>query len=296
MFHFKRQTLWIIIYVTIPLIFILNSVGPGPEQGASSDIDAKLNWSLESITLECDKAICHQSLDGTTRLWVSAMFKPLPVSQVTVPDGLEFTVSRQGGYVVATLAFEQGPDAWRDVSAFLIQWLPANASIMWLVSGADPASFDELLANMETQMSGLSLDNEFVRPKAELVWQAPVIGDPDQLAFLLWIEVLKQRLAGSGIEVAWDHRQSNSYVTLNQPVPAGAFLPVNSNELEPILAVYVDSANERLRSGLQHHRYGVTSIIYSVPYSLFSNQPQRLAQITLDSVNKMREFSFEQSK
>jgi len=296
MFHFKRQTLWIMIYVTIPLIIILNSLGPSPENEDSVSKQATSSWSLDDALLDCSGPLCTQSLQNSETVWISAIMQRLPITKIAIPDAIELALSQQGGFVVATLSFQPVPNAISEFRQFVSAWLPVDANVRWLISGPEPAQIEKQIGFDKLQFSGQSIDNVVTQKDAHILFESPVLGDPQQLSFLLWIEVLKQRLADSGVEITWDHRQTKSLVVINTPLPADIFAAVEKTELDPILSAYEESVSQRRRSGMQLHRYGLTSIIYDVPYDLFLNQSQRLVQVTLDSVNQMREITFEQSK
>lgn len=298
MFQFKRRTLWIIIYVTIPLIFILNQLGPteeGAEPGLFSSTP-QTQWSLDDISAQCNEAYeqCTIALDNSDEVFVSAVVDRLPISAVDVPASVEPSTYEQGGKFVVTVRAANRRRAQRELLAFLRDWIPSDAQRDWVVTGdisIDEARDWRLNANEGEGKSVIS-----TRPigPALTVINTPSVGHPDQLAYLIWMEILKQRLAGYSVQMTWDHRQQQSRVLINQTVVNEADAPVTPAELEPVLAAYLDSANQRLRSQEQIHRYLTTAVVYQIPFEYFIEQPERLQAITLEAVNEMREDTLAQ--
>jgi predicted Zn-dependent peptidase len=112
----------------------------------------------------------------------------------------------------------------------------------------------------------------------------------------LAVSILKQRLTGYDIQMAWDHRRTDSVVSFNSTMTEDAFYPVSLEEFEPIQLAFSESASVRERSQSQVHRYLLTAVLYGLPFNFFVEQPSRLAAIKLEDVNRMMEFSFEQIK
>ena len=181
-----------------------------------------------------------------------------------------------------------------ELMAFLRQWLPADGALNWVVTGAIS---DELVAQLnalETIRSGPGLALSLEPLKALTRLTAPALGTAEQLSFLLWIDLLNGRLAAYSIQGQWRDRQASSYVNFNGTLSADLFYPVDLAELAPVLAAYRAAGAERQRNAAQIDRYAVTAELYRLPLSFFNNQPERLATLSLASVNEMREFALGQ--
>ncbi|WP_196156843.1 hypothetical protein [Reinekea sp. G2M2-21] len=291
MFHFKRRTLWIIIYITIPLVIILNRLGPAPDT-AVSETPAQ-RFSLDHLNLTCQAVVCQLPLSGAPHLQLSVSFNQMPVSQISVPDVLSLNIRQQGGFVIGTVTLVPSPGNVQVLLSFLQQWLP-QPPVGWQLTGAIPEGVADMIAAQNGPFSGIGIVNEPEPVNGLATLEAPALGGEDQLAFLLWIEILKQRLAGYDVQAVWDHRRSTSYVVFNQTLSSDSFSPVKAEELEPVLAAYLQSAGQRERSAEQLHRYAVTAMIYKIPFEFFVNQPRRLSQVTVEAVDRMREFTLEQ--
>jgi len=293
MFHFSRRTLWIIIYVTIPLIILLNSLGPDPL--TDTDTEPMLpTWSLDELALDCQQQVCALTLEGAERIWVSAIVERIPTGQVAVPDSLQLQTQQLGGRFVIGLEGRADAQTQADLMLFLPQWLPSEGDLEWVVSGAVSRDLVAQLNDVGFKRSGTGLTNSVEPIKALTRLQAPALGTADQLAFLLWIDLLRGRLAAYPIKGQWDHRAAISSVGYSGTLSADLFYPVDRAEWAPVLAAYQASAAQRLRSAAQIQRYAVTAQLYRLPLSFFVNQPERLATLSLASVNQMREFALGQ--
>lgn len=296
MFHFKRRTLWIIIYLSIPLIFILNQLGPDSESVEQEPESVRQSWSMDNISAECESKLrfCLLSLEGAEGVSVSAILNQMPADNLEIPASANLNSVLQRGAFVVTLESEPSRTSRKAAIEFLEQWLPYEGWIWWVISG--DLTLQEAKAWLPDQkaLEGGAVPITIESAAALSVLTAPSIGHPDQLAFLMWIEVLKQRLDGYSVRVTWDHRREESLILINQTLAEDSFGDVTDQELAPILTAYQATAAQRDRNQSQLHRYLVTAMNYTVPFDYFIDQPQRLAEVTLESVNRMRDFSFEQ--
>ncbi|WP_320821649.1 hypothetical protein [Reinekea sp.] len=293
MFHFSRRTLWIIIYVTIPLIILLDSLGPDPLDEADSE-PLLPTWSLDELAYNCDRQVCALTLAGAERIWLSAIVERIPTGQVAVPEAVHLQTQQLGGRFVIGLEGPADAQTQADLVAFLQQWLPSEGDLEWVVSGAVSSELVGQLNDLDFQRTGIGLTNSVAPIKVLTRLQAPPLGTADQLAFLLWIDLLRTRLAAYPIKGQWDHRPAISSVGFNGTLSADLFYPVDRAEFAPVLAAYQSSATQRQRSAAQIQRYAVTAALYRLPLSFFVNQPERLATLSLASVNQMREFALGQ--
>lgn len=293
MFHFSRRTLWIIIYITIPLIILLNSLGPKPYIAGEPAPEAP-TWSLDELALDCARQVCTLALAGAEHIRVSALLDRIPTGQVAVPAAFDLQTQQLGGRFVISLEGPANASSQAELMAFLRQWLPADGALNWVVTGAIS---DELVAQLnalETIRSGPGLALSLEPLKALTRLTAPALGTAEQLSFLLWIDLLNGRLAAYSIQGQWRDRQASSYVNFNGTLSADLFYPVDLAELAPVLAAYRAAGAERQRNASQIDRYAVTAELYRLPLSFFINQPERLATLSLASVNEMREFALGQ--
>lgn len=296
MFHFKRRTLWIIIYLSIPLIFILNQLGPDSETIEQEPASVQQTWSMDDVVAECDSTLrfCLLSLDGAERVSVSAILSQMPVDNVEIPATAILNSYLQRGSFIVNLDSDPSRKSRKAATEFLEQWLPNESWIWWVVSGDLTLNEAKAWLPDPRDFNAGAIPVVIESANSLSVLTSPPIGHPDQLSFLMWIEVLKQRLDGYSVRVTWDHRREESLILINQTLAADSFGDVSEGELAPILSAYQASAQQRDRNQSQLHRYMVTAMNYTVPFDYFIDQPERLAEVTLESVNRMREFSFEQ--
>lgn len=288
MFHFNRRTLWIIIYITIPLIFVLNQLGPEPEEPPSAE-EAATHWSLDEIEFRRDEGLWTVDLPGSSVLRLTVIQNRIPAEAVTLQSSNAIRTSQQGGRFLVTVVNPASEEALVTSIEFLQDWLPDGQDRAVVLSGPlNPAWLAETRRLLDT-LSGTGAENQVESVPALTRLSSPPMGSERQLAFLLWIGVLQQRLSGYEPEVRWDHRARTSEVLINQTLSPEVLVPVTEAELAPVLEAYQTSALNRDRGGEQIHRYLVTTAVYDLPLDFLLKQPQRLASVTLADVDQQRE-------
>lgn len=292
MFHFNRRTLWIILYISIALIFLLNQLGPQTDEGGDATTPAA--WSLDAVAFERDGPYWRVELAGARQLRLTIIQSRLPTEPQPSAPPEALRTSRQGGQFLVTVTDPARPDTLAASVDYLVDWLPDGIDRRLAVSGPLTAELTEVLAPLTGRLEG---DGEVRPPRpASAVdrLRSPPMGTREQLAFLLWIGVLQQRLGGYQSEVRWDHRAEVSEVLFSQSLNPALFEPVTEAELAPVLEAYRASAAVRERSAEQIHRYLVTTAVYDLPVDFLLNQQARLAEIDLAAVNRQRQRSREQ--
>ncbi len=288
MFHFNRRTLWIIIYITIPLIFVLNQLGPEPEEPPSAE-EAATHWSLDEIEFRRDEGLWTVDLPGSSVLRLTVIQNRIPAEAVALQSSNAIRTSQQGGRFLVTVVNPASEEALVTSIEFLRDWLPDGQDRAVVLSGPlSPACLAETRRLLDT-LSGTGAENQVESVPALTRLSSPPMGSERQLAFLLWIGVLQQRLSGYEPEVRWDHRARTSEVLINQTLSPEVLVPVTEAELAPVLEAYQTSALNRDRGGEQIHRYLVTTAVYDLPLDFLLKQPQRLASVTLADVDQQRE-------
>ncbi|GGX42105.1 hypothetical protein [Saccharospirillum salsuginis] len=287
MFHFSRRTLWIIIYITIPLIFVLNQLGPDSDEAPSGP--ERLIWSLDRIEFQRDDHLWTVELPDSRTVRLTVIQDRIPAESMTLPDAEAIRTSRQGGRFLVTVVNPTDRRALETSVDFLQQWLPDGDRRDLVLSGPLTADLRAEARRLTAPLAGTGVDNQVAPQPALTRLTSPPMGSQRQLAFLLWVGVLQQRLSGYEPEVRWDHRGRPSEVLINQTLAPEALGPVTEAELEPVLAAYQSAAEQRERSGEQIHRYLVTTAVYGLPLDFLLTQPERLASITLTDVNEQRE-------
>lgn len=291
MFHFSRRTLWIIIYVTIALIFVLHRTGQQTPAPQAENEPRRQAWSLDDIEFHNQNGLWTVDLPGAAQVMVTLAQPLIPTETLPVDPAEALRTSRQGGDFLVTLSNPPRLDVLETSVDFLIQWLPDAQQRSVIVSG--PLT-EELLAQvrrLQGTLQGRGVVNQVASQPALTRLSSPPTGSERQLAFMLWIGVLQQRLSGYQPEVRWDHRQAVSEVLINQTLSPELFKPVTEEELKPVLDAYQASAAVRQRSAEQIHRYLVTTAIYELTPDFLLSQPRRLAKINLTAVNAQRERS-----
>lgn len=290
MFHFSRRTLWIITYISIALIFVLHQAGdPGTDaELAREDGTVPESWSLDEIEFKQTNDIWSVDLAGANQVTITVAQPSIPSEPVSQALSRSMRTSRQGGQFLVTVSNPATPEAIVASIDFLVDWLPPGEPRQVIVSGPMTRSLLDQVERLQGALHGRGVPNQVVPLPALSRLTSPPMGSDRQLAFLLWIEVLQQRLDGYQPEVRWDHRQAVSEVLFNQTLSSEVFAPVTQRELEPVLNAYRSSASIRRRSSEQIHRYLVTSAVYRLPNDFLLNQPRRLADVTLADVDLQR--------
>lgn len=294
MFHFSRRTLWIIIYITIPLIFVLNRFGQNPEPTDTAADSAgttaeQTAWSLDAVTFERDDGLWSVQLPGSALWRLTVVQTRIPTEDLALPAGDAIRTSRQGGRFLVTVTNPANARALRESVDFLRRWLPDGDDRAVVLSGDLTDEARTQARRLLGALQGEGVANEVAPRPALTRLTSPPMGTPEQLAFLLWIGVLEQRLRGYDPQIRWDHRDRPSAVLINQTLDPDLFRPVTAEELEPVRSAYRRAANERRRTAVQIHRYLVTTAVYRLPTDFLRTQPERLAAVTLDAVNRQRQ-------
>lgn len=288
MFTFRRRTLWIMIYLLIPVIFLLHRAGE--DDSPPVEVVAVDHWSLDELQIEHSSNLWRVQLPGAQQWRLTVIQSEAPASELGL--GLSDTVQQgmQGGFWLVTIANPATPGSLTEAMSFLSTWLPDGAQRQWVLTG--PVT-DAMLTTIQ-QHDPLQGQGQPVPQPPELTANrltSPPIGSEEQLAFLLWIGVLQQRLGGEASAARWDYRFDTSEVVFNQSLIQDLFEPVSTAEFERVLSTYRESALERRRSAEQIHAYLVVTAVHGLPPDFMLNQPERLAAIDLDAVNQQRERS-----
>ncbi len=291
MFHFSRRTLWLIVFVTIPLIVVLNRVGQD-EEAVSQAINSQ-TWSLDELAVETDeqapgRTLWTVDLDQARQLRLTITQDQIPSEQLDIAIEAAIITSRQGGQFQVSVVNPADTEALVASVDFLQSWLPDGDNRSVVLSGDLDDDRVAIAEQLLEPLQGAGMTNQ-VAPQPSLGrLMSPPMGTSEQLAFLLWVGVLQQRLSGYDPQVRWDHRAGTSQVLINQTLSPELFRPVTAEEFEPVQAAYTASAEQRSRSAVQIHRYLVTSAVYDLPSDFLVSQQQRLSEITLADVNAVR--------
>jgi hypothetical protein len=294
MFHFSRRTLWIIIFITIPLIVVLNTVGQ--EDASESALSETNRWSLDELVFDSsesapDRMLLTVDLDQARQLRLTVIQAQIPSEQLNIAIEGAIASSRQGGRFLVTVVDPADVDAFEASVDFLRTWLPDGDNRSVVLSGDLDDELIALADRLLGPLQGKGIANQVMPQPALGRLYSPPMGTQEQLAFLLWVGVLQQRLSGYDPQIRWDHRAGTSQVLFNQTLNPSLFGEVTAEEFTPVRAAYSDSAAQRERSADQIHRYLVTSAVYDLPADFLVSQQQRLSAISLDDVNAVRNSS-----
>lgn len=296
MLHFQRRTLWIIIYVTIPLVIILNNIGGTPDTEPSVGVDGLAQlWSLDELSVEQQGNVAWLDLGTATTLELSVILNAIPTTSLALTNSAAYSSYFQGGKFVISVTNPVNEAVFDESLKFLAQWVPAEIDAI-VVSGPYSSQWAGLIEKRLQAPKGDGLAIGFAASKGLARLTSPAMNSPDQLAFLMAVSILKQRLSGYNIQMAWDHRRTDSIVTFNSTLSEDAFYPVSQDEFEPIHQAFSQSASVRERTQAQLHKYLQTAVVYELPFSFFVEQPSRLAAVKVEDVNRMMEFALEQVK
>lgn len=292
MFHFKRRTLWIIIYLTIPLIFVLHELTPQPARDAVAALAELGEFDIAAIKTDCSAALCYLPLPATNLLLLSVISDTTPIKRPLANDLYPLVEYQEANrQVLSAMIFnDQLPDLLRALEP----WLLAGGEHQWAATG-------KLSTAQQQNLQGFSATTVVAgQPIAPTVasnvtmLEAPPFGHPDHLAFLLWAELLQQRLAGNGLASQWDRRSQPHRLLLPTPIDLEYFALVSAGELRPLLENSRQAVARPRRTVEQLHRFLIASQLYELPFQYFAEQPERLNQVSLAAVNRMREFSIAQ--
>lgn len=138
MFHFSRRTLWLIIFVTIPLIVVLNLVGQDEE--ATSQVVESQTWSLDELAVETDeqapgRTLWTVDLDQARQLRLTIAQDQIPSEQLDIAIEAAIRTSRQGGRFLVTVVNPADTSALETSVDFLRTWLPDGDDRAVILSG-----------------------------------------------------------------------------------------------------------------------------------------------------------------
>lgn len=280
MFHFRRRTLWIIIYLTIPLIFILNQLGPGSSDDEQSANETALVCTAEQCLLP--------SPSDFEFVLVSGLLPLVPVSSVPVPEGVSLEVETRHHRLIAR--FTLGPDSAEVFFTFLQAWLPAGSDPVWAVTAKDPKAWGERLAIVEGQGMAVDIPGTSLEDGQLTI---PPVGTVEGLAFQLWLSILQQRLQVEGVaRLRVDTRPYPGRVLGLVELSESHLQPISEAEWQGAHDAWMDIALQPL-TPRQQHRYAEQALLFQQSLSKLLERDQRLQQLTLSDLQKQRERTIE---
>lgn len=289
MFTFRRRTLWFLIYLLIPVIFLLHRVGE--EEPPLAEVATVTHWSLDDIDVEQRGNLWWVALPGAQQWRLTVAQRSAPAMELGLGLADSVQQSMQGGYWLVSITNPASPETLAEALSFLATWLPDGDGRQWVLTG--PVS-EDMLSTIEQYDNLLQGQGQPVPQQPDSIADrliSPPIGSEEHLAFLLWVGVLQQRLGDDRAALRWDHRFAESQVVFNQSLTRELLEPVRSDEFEQVMSTYKDAAAERLRSSEQIHGALLVTAVHALSAGFMLNQPERLAVIDLDAVNQQRERS-----
>ncbi|MHA7880882.1 MAG: hypothetical protein ACX931_13890 [Saccharospirillum sp.] len=293
MFQFRRRTLWIIIYLLIPVIFVLHRVSDDAVPAIA--VEPPTQWSLDALTVRRQGPLWWVNLPDANHWRLTVAQSEAPATELGL--GLSDAVHQgmQYGYWWVSVSNPSDADVLAETLTFLATWLPDAANRQWVVSGAVT---DELLQSIRLadailQGAGRPLPSAPANAAPGARWSSPPVGSDAHLAFLVWVSVVQQRLGERGSQVVWDHRYDISIVRVPDDLTPAMLEPVSEAEFEAQVRHYQAQAEQRDRSAEQIHGSLVVTALAGLPETFMQTQPERLAQLDLDAVNRQRQRSLE---
>lgn len=288
MFNFRRRTLWIMIYLLIPLVFLLHRVGE--EELSPVDVVYRDQWSLDAIEVERDGDLRWVHLPDAQQWRLTVVQRQAPATELGLGLSDAVLQNMQGGYWLVTLANPVASGVMDDALSFLSTWLPDGTGRQWVLTGPVTDDILSAIRLRDSELQGEARPLPQAPDAAMTPLTSPPVGSEAQVAFLLWIGVLQQRL-GDSVELRWDHRFETSRILLNQSLNQALFEPVTAAEFDQVMSVYREAAAMRQRTAEQIHGALVLTAVYGLSPDFMLNQPERLAAIDLGKVNRQRERS-----
>lgn len=268
---FDRRFLWLIIFILIPLIPLLNNLGPSEgflvpaNDEPTQDRFARTGLQVQKSALG-DVPATWVNLPNSDAVRVSVLTDRQPLARPEPPANVSLSVDARHGYYVATVTLPLTTAALESGTRFLDHWLPApTARTRYALSGD--------LTDQRVMEIGLALGRADapgspfapVAPSAVTAVTGPLPGQVEYEAFVIGMDLLSRRLDGYNPRLRWDHSERQSKALLNITLaPAQRGVPP-AEDFQAALARRRAALTTDTLNAAHIHRQMITLAGYDLP-------------------------------
>lgn len=282
---FHNWFLSILILLLIPLIFLLQQMGPkdGDLQPPSN---AQSHFSLTQLQPQPEDAPFGPAwrLDlATDDLVLLFKLSHLPSNQWPMPDWVTWQSQWRAGYLLLSLRLPASQRPYQDLLLLIEEWLPADGLLATAAIGPNTDDSWQALLNSLARLRG---EGELARPinqRDVTALSSPATGTVEQIAFILASQWLRPQLSGYAPTMRWDHSLSPSQLLINQSVPRT--LQAMDDDSFQQLHQQLQAQAEQERDLEQISNYMLVLLADALPASFITEQQQRLQALQLQQVN-----------
>lgn len=298
---FGRRFLWLLIFILIPVIALLNNLGPSeaflvdPVEG-----EVRTEFEVAQLSVRQDEfaglPVTWVDLPDSGQVRVSVLSNRQPLEAAPAPGDTHLEVTARHGLMVSTLTMPLTTGALQDGTRFLSQWLPANTAQTRLVVTGDltPERVEEIASRVASaDAPGAAL--QVSRPAAVTRLVSPRPGTEGYLHFALAMELLGERLDGYNARLIWSHRTRDSEALLNTTLDSSQRRVPGEQDFLTLREDWVDAHTEQRRSVDYIHGQLVTLTAYDVTPDHLTERTERLAELDYETFRRLWEQWFERS-
>lgn len=282
--------MWIMIFVLIPLIYVLNEMG-GEESAPSHAEPLQTLFDMGQVAVQRERIagqpVWWAALPDSGVVEIGILEPRLPTARIPVPDSQDLATTARNNKFIVYLRSPVEQAALEVSLDFLTEWLPPpSPDTTYVLAGDLNAALTEQLVAILARSRGPAIS--FVaQPRAAITrLTSPPAGTQDQLAFVMAVDVLRDRLSGYDIQLDWDHRGERSIALINSSLnPEHRAVPSQA-EFERVQAAFLDQAYRTERSVQQISRYMMTMAAFGLGTDFMATQTTRTR--TLDYATFVR--------
>lgn len=276
---FSRRNLWILIFILIPLIYVLNEMGPDDSVPSHAE-PLQTAFDIGHVVVQRERMsgqpVWWTALPGSGVVEIGVLEPRLPTARIPIPDSQDLVTTARNDQFIVYLRSPVEQAALEVSLDFLTEWLPPpSPTTTYVLAGDLNAALTEQLVAILTRSRGPSI--AFVaQPRAAITrLTSPPTGTQDQLAFVMAAELLRARLAGYDIQLSWDHRGERSIALINSSLlPEHREVPSQA-EFERVQMAFLEQAYRTERSVQQISRYMMTMAAFGLETDYMATQTTR---------------------
>lgn len=283
---FDRRFLWLIIFIMIPLIPLLNSLGPAEAFMVSTTTEAaQTEFAAADLrvhkTAVAEVPTTWSSLPGSQLVRISVLTDRQPLARPEPPAMTDLAIEARHGYLLVTLTLPLTTSALEAGTRFLDNWLPLpNDRTRYALSGDLTPELVLEIGDYLRRADAPGAGFDPASAPAVTTLTSPLPGRLDYEAFVIATDLLRRRLGGYNAQLRWDHSERQSKALLNITLaPDQRHLPT-PEQFEASLARRVTDLNRSTLTTAQIHRQLITLAAYDLPTDILTQRQSQLE--TLD--------------
>lgn len=280
---FSRRNLWILIFILIPLIYVLNEMGPDETvQANSSALQATFDIRQVPVQRErlAGQTVWWVPLPGSGVVEIGVLEPRLPTARIPIPDTQDLATAARNNQFIAYLRSPVEAAALEVSLAFLTEWLPApSAATQYVLVGDLNGTLAAEIAAVLTTSRGPAVP--FVAQSRSAITEltSPPTGSQENLAFLMAAEWLRAQISNDSVSFIWDHRGPRSQVFINTSLSPTQRQVPSEEQFIALRNAFLAQANVSERSVQQISRYVMTMAAFNLSTDYMATQAARTQQL-----------------